>query len=358
MSFDNNIHNYRIARPSFILVDKNVLFHDQTQLILKRSSSTPVIAVSSEDEAYEVLKKHSFQSHFYLQENKGAFLRRKNQGLDCGIEDVYCLDHISGCHFSCVYCFLHSYLKKDPFLRIFVNIEKVYEELDALQNNLSTRTCVVSTGELSDSLLYEQWTHFVPYLLKGMDRWPSIKFDFRSKSSYLGIDLPNSTYENVTFYWTMNPDPIIRRYELKTASLVERIQSLSSLQKKGYSVGVLCDPIFYYVGWQKDYENMLILMNDGLDMSRIKNFFIGSLRYMKKMEKDIIEKFPRTDIFRQEFVLARDGKYRYPRPIREKIYSFMIQKLQMYGVSFQFSMEFPEISSDSSCVVENFGKRS
>jgi hypothetical protein len=51
---------------------------------------------------------------------------------------------------------------------------------------------------------------------------------------------------------------------------------------------------------------------------------------MSGMDKDILQKFPKTDLFSGEFVLARDSKYRYFKPIREQMYRTVKERLDLY----------------------------
>jgi spore photoproduct lyase len=47
---------------------------------------------------------------------------------------------------------------------------------------------------------------------------------------------------------------------------------------------------------------------------------LGSLRFSPDLLKVVRRRFPESAIFEHEFIRSRDGKLRYPRPLRLKLY--------------------------------------
>ena len=64
-----------------------------------------------------------------------------------------------GCPLECSYCILQNYINF-PMLTLFVNLEKIPDEIDALQKRHPNRLLRIGTGELTDSLVLDplmQW---------------------------------------------------------------------------------------------------------------------------------------------------------------------------------------------------------
>ena len=329
--------------PQVIFVEKKAVEYSYYQEIKSRLDhfSPEYVFVDNDLQAIDLLKKKK-KRHLFLGVNRGSFVRKKTFGQDCtSFEDAYCLDHVTGCHFACIYCYLHSYLKKDPLVRIFVNIEDMFEELDHVFES-QNRVLFVSTGELSDSLLFEPITHLTKYLIPFLKKRPSLFMEFRSKSGNTSFIERTEPLSNLCFTWSLSPEKVVKEYELKTASLDQRILALKMCQKSGLSTGIIIDPMIHYEGWKEDYPKMISHIAREIDLQKIDRLFVGSFRYRKKMDQDIQNKFPKTKLFTGEFVLARDGKYRYYKPIREEMYRQVRNSFAIHGRPISLSMEFPE----------------
>ncbi len=330
-------------RPTLVLIQKEAEPYAYTQEMLNRLDvyQPEYVVVENDGEAARVLNSKKKYKHVYLHVNKGAFIRKKTFGQDCtSFEEAYCLDHVTGCHFACVYCYLHSYLKNESLVRIAVNIEDLFRELDDLTRD--KENLFISTGELSDSLLFEPITGFSQHLYSFLKTRPYISMELRSKSRYVDFLDQIEPLEHIYLTWTLSPRDVIRKYELKTSSLEERVAALRRCQEAGFSIGIIVDPMIHYPGWKEGYTEMVDYVAEQLDVTRVQRLFVGSFRYMKGMDQDIQTKFPKTDLFTSEFVVARDGKYRYYKPLREQMYRLVRDRFAIYQKPISLSMEFPE----------------
>ena len=330
-------------KPNLILVDQEAYDHAYTKDVLERCSqyNPEICDVRDEAHAIELLKEKKKKNHLYLTVNHGTFVREKSFGKDCtSFEHAYCLDHISGCHFACVYCYLHSYLKHDPLVRLYVNIDEMFRQVE--EKATENGALFISTGELSDSMLFDNITHMAKHMYEFLKDKPHIEVELRTKSDYTGFLDDVKYLEHMHFTWTISPEVVVTKHELKTASLIRRIGALKRCQDAGVNMGVIVDPMLHFEGWEQAYTEMVDLLAEHLDLSLVKRLFVGSFRYMKGMDQDILKKFPKTDLFTGEFVLARDGKYRYYKPIREQMYRLVKDRLDQYQKPMSLSMEFPE----------------
>lgn len=329
--------------PSLILVEKEAQAYAYTEEVLQRLAviQPEIVVVEDASDAVRVLQKTKKKQHLFLHVNKGAFIRKKTFGQDCtSFEEAYCLDHMTGCHFACVYCYLHSYLKNDALVRLAVNIEDMFNELEQLAGE--KQHLFISTGELSDSLLFDPITHLSRHMYQFLKDKPHISVEFRSKSAYSDFVKDVKPLPHFYFTWTISPREVVHKYELKTSSLEDRVAALKRCQQHGLSTGMIVDPMIHYPDWERGYTEMVDYVAQELDLSLVKRLFVGSFRYMKGMDQDIQSKFPKTDLFTSEFVVARDGKYRYYKPLREQMYRLVRDRFDHYQKAISLSMEFPE----------------
>ncbi|OED36517.1 hypothetical protein AB834_03035 [PVC group bacterium (ex Bugula neritina AB1)] len=330
--------------PSLVLVQKEALQYTYAQEMIERLKhyDPEYITVKDDAEARELLNKSTRKKkHIYLYVNKGSFIRKKNFGQDCiNTDKAYCLDHVIGCQFACVYCYLHSYLKDEPLVKVAVNIDDMFEELENITQD--QEPFFISTGELSDSLLFEPITNLTTYLYDFLKTRPQVTLELRSKSRYTSFLENIKPLPNMYLTWSLSPPEVVKKYELKTASFEERVQALKKCQEKGFSIGIIMDPMIHYDDWKKGYTEMVDSLASQVDLTKVQRIFVGSFRYMKGMDRDIQNIFSKTDLFSSEFVLARDGKYRYYKPLREKMYRLVIDRLAFYQKKVSLSMEFPE----------------
>jgi len=121
--------------------------------------------------------------------------------------------------------------------------------------------------------------------------------------------------------WSLNPQVIIDKEELGTASLKERLQAARMCQADGYRIGFHFDPIIFYPDWQKDYKDVVDEMfNTIKDIAWIS---LGTLRFNPSLKHIIENRFPESDIVYQELVIGHDKKMRYYSSLKVEIYKKM-----------------------------------
>ncbi len=123
--------------------------------------------------------------------------------------------------------------------------------------------------------------------------------------------------------WSLNPRHIIRKEELKTATLEERLRAAHQCRQWGYRVGIHFDPLIHYDGWEQDYEEVVRELFHWVDPDGICWFSLGCLRFTHDLKEIVRHRFPHSCVPYGEFVPGHHGKLRYFRPIREEMYAKM-----------------------------------
>jgi len=243
----------------------------------------------------------------------------------------YVFNPISNCHLECTYCILQSYLQNNPVLTVFANTEHFKQSIQRLVSGQAEENFRLGTGELSDSLALDGLTHLSREWIPFFAGLPNAFLELKTKSDAVEnlLDLPHGGHTVVS--WSLSPQEIIRREELKCATLSERLRAARRVQDAGYPVGLHLDPLIYFAEWEEAYRDLIEAIASHLDPRRIAWVSMGSLRFDKDLKQVATERFPHTKIFAEDFILAPDGKMRYFKRLRIEMYRRIWSWLQEWS---------------------------
>jgi spore photoproduct lyase len=283
--------------------------------------------------------------HLFLCRNRGQFFK------PCPGTRVYrcCNYHIlnigMNCPMDCVYCILQAYLNK-PWLSHFVNIVDMFQEID--QNLMSDpeRYFRIGTGEFTDSLALDALTHLSTRLIHYVAGKKQIILELKTKSACIDNlkGLPHSG--RVIISWSLNAPAIMKKEELRTASLDQRLAAARKCAEWGYKLAFHFDPIIEHPGWKEGYSNTIDCLFSRVPSDAIAWISLGALRYLPLLKTIGTERFPVSRIFYQEFIEGLDGKARYFRAHRSELYKYVYDRIKNRAsgnTCIYFCMESDEI---------------
>jgi spore photoproduct lyase len=122
----------------------------------------------------------------------------------------------------------------------------------------------------------------------------------------------------------VNTPRIIAQEERGTASLTARLKAAAKCESWGYPLAFHFDPIVLYDGCEKDYERTLKKLFSFVSPDNIVWISLGSFRFIPALKAMIENRFPKSKIIYGEFITGLDGKMRYFKPLRMKIYQKII----------------------------------
>lgn len=332
-----------------IYVHEEALEFPLTARILARCSA-PVEIIDHPLVIKEELKKSKDpigdgKKILYLAKQKGKFIKPcpcTPGMIGCG---YLIINSILGCPIDCSYCILQAYLD-DPWITIFVNEDQLERSLRPLLKPSLPLGLRLGTGELSDSLALEPLTGQAQRLSQIFFKSCRTILELKTKTTYIEpwLDWPPSPF--IVFAWSLNAETIAQEEEKGAATVKERIEAAAELALKGHPVGFHFDPLIYFPGWEREYEKVVKKLLTLIPPERIRWISLGSLRYPLNFRKIILSRFRLKPIFTGEMVVGRDGKLRYFKPLRLKIYSRLYEMICDYGgekVPLYFCMEDEEV---------------
>lgn len=273
----------------------------------------------------------------FLTVQKGLLLRPLSRPYGQGKPEYYLYTE-TGCPFDCQYCFLQTWLT-EPVPTIFVNRGQLYDQIkEAVTAN--NGSLYIHAGEMADALYWDPLTLQSETLVRACRDFPGLTCELRTKSDtvdrLLSVSEPP---ENLLLSWTLCPEDDILMFEPGTARLDERLSAMAAAAKAGFSVALRFDPVICHGNFEEKYSSLLRRVSKSLP-GRPVEISTGSLRMTGKCLALARKRFPRSRLFAGELVPCFDGKWRYARPIRKKVYDVIGRACRdLWDLPIQLCME-------------------
>jgi spore photoproduct lyase len=308
---------------------------------------TPVV-VDHLQEVYQTLRTapdpiQKGKQVLYLTRNQGAFIKEcpgTRAYTCCG----YKILHIGTyCTMDCAYCILQSYFHP-PVLQYFLNQQDLETELNNLL--LADRKIQrIGTGEFTDSLIWESWCDVSRRLVPIFARQSHAVLELKTKTTAIQ-GFANLDHNRKTIMaWSLNTPAVIRGEERGTASLGARLKAAARCESWGYPVAFHFDPLIIYDGCERAYCQVIDQIFTHVSAQNIVWISLGTFRFMPDLKPIVASRFPESKIIYGEFVQGIDGKMRYFKPLRVRLYRRLVECIRSYSdeVTVYFCMEDDEV---------------
>ncbi len=314
-----------------ILVEEDCLDHPRTRRILQaaagvRQKTVPAgwsLGQRAEDHVGEL---SAGKRELLLCRNRGRFFKPCPATREYRCCHYQVLNIGMNCPMDCVYCILQAYLN-NPFLSFFVNTEELFSELEEAFTAEPERLWRIGTGEFTDSLALDRLTGLSRELVPFMAGQQRAVLELKTKSAVVD-NLEGLRHNGRTIVsWSLNATDILAREELRTATLEERLEAAGRTAGWGYRLAFHFDPIILHTGWEEGYRRTVKALFAAVPASSIAWISMGCLRYLPPLKTIASRRFPNSRFFYEEAVEGLDGKARYFRAQRVRMYRFLFDLL-------------------------------
>lgn len=331
--------------PQIVFVEESAKDDPLTKRVLSRLKEVEVINIPDKSPdpisngifPKKNLKDCSVSEKFTL--GKRALVLKRHLGnwlKNCpGTQDHVCcnlwiVNPGEGCPMDCTYCYLQSYLQRNPTLKIYTNTWEMLAVLKERAEKEPNRLFRVGTGELIDSLVWDDLTDLSLELVPFFAKIPNLTLELKSKHDFIDnlLSLKNEHLGKTVVSWSVNAKTICSNDERDTASLEKRIAAAKKVVEVGYRVGFHFDPIVNFPGWEDEYRDTVNLIFSNIPAKSIAWVSVSTLRYQQEMQNIMIERFPGSKLPFGEQFMASDHKLRYIQPIRFKMLNFVWKELK------------------------------
>lgn len=259
--------------------------------------------------------------------------------------DYYVMNLLTNCTLECTYCILQAYLDSAT-IRIFTNPEQLYVELDNLLSSCPDEILRIGTGELSDSLIFDDITGQSADLIHYFSRTSNAVLELKTKTANIDHLLNTDHRGRTVMAWSLNPPDLARREELYGAPISERLAAARRCLENGFPVAFHFDPIIHYPGWQDAYTRLVQELYRVIDRpGAIAWISLGSLRYMPRLKESALRRYPGTRIYFDDFIRGMDGKIRYFIDLRMEMYRSIVAEIRRHDpqAALYFCMESEDV---------------
>ncbi len=240
----------------------------------------------------------------------------------CGYQTI---DIIEGCVLNCSYCILKAYLKNDA-IKVSCDPDAITRELDSRIDSAPGHVLRFGTGELSDSLALDRQLKLNQFLIDYFGKKKKALLELKSKwADFRHLIGQLNPYTVISF--SVSPQRFIDSEEKRTSPIHKRLKAARLAQDNGCFVGLHFDPVVIYDGFERDYRYLIEDIGRILDPEKIIWISLGLLRFPAALYGQLIEKKSKY-LLAGEFIRGEDGKYRYIKPERIRIYKYLYKLLK------------------------------
>ncbi|MDR3630742.1 MAG: DNA photolyase [Desulfocapsaceae bacterium] len=332
-----------------IHVEENCIDLPYTREILRRSGLPYAVILDRAEPALPTGDSHdpfsAGKRHLLLCRNRGQFFKPCPGTSEYRCCSYHVLNIGMNCPMDCVYCILQAYLNR-PWLSYFVNIDDMFTEMEMVLKSDPKKVYRIGTGEFTDSLALDRLTGLSPRLVDYVSGKKQIVLELKTKSACIDNLAGLSHAGRVVVAWSLNAPAIMKKEELRTATLDQRLAAAKQCLEWGYKLAFHFDPIIEHPGWRQGYEETIDLLFKEIPADAIVWISMGALRYLPHLKKIGTDRFPGSRIFYQEFIEGLDGKARYFRAHRTGMYKVIYERLKRQASAktcIYFCMESDEI---------------
>lgn len=228
---------------------------------------------------------------------------------------------VANCPGSCEYCYLQTTQGQKPFLRVFVNLEEIFDNIESHISREEGRITSFEVASMGDPLSLEHLTGSLAETVEFFGKLENARL--RVVTKYSSVDTLTGIRHNghTRFRFSMNSRYVINRFEHNTASFEERLEAASKIISAGYPAGFIVAPIMVYEGWKEEYAELFQKLRSSigsLKSTEPLTFELIQHRFTAVSKKLILERFPNTALDLEESTRAlkwgRFGRYKYVYP--------------------------------------------
>jgi spore photoproduct lyase len=335
-----------------VFIDKRSLESEVAQNAFKLFPREKIEIVEKEpwSEIKRTLTAEEFsrsKKNIFLTPFEGQFFKRcpgssQKKVLNCC--NYHILNLGSQCPMNCSYCYLQSYLNS-PVSKIYTNIEQALAELKLMANQSSHHPFRVGTGEIIDSLAFDELTLYSRKLIHFFANYPKWTLEFKTKSNLVDQFLDLGPAKNTVVSWSLNADYVIKMEEHGTASLDQRLAAAQKCIQAGFAIAFHLDPLIYHQDWQKNYSDLVSRITSQFKPDQVNVISLGSLRFQPEQRLMMKKRFGLTSLVNQAEMFPSEGaKLRYDSGLRNEMFKFIYNHFKSHSETWRIflCMETPE----------------
>ena len=321
--------------PNLILYEENIVNYELGRELLDRYKkyNVEMRIIENHNNILEMREK-SNQDFPRMKRNLIIGIRKTHKFVPNHKTSDFLVPYTSsGCIAMCLYCYLVCNYNKCAYLRLFVNREEMLDKIIKTANK-SEKELTFEIGSNSDLILENAITGNLEWTIKNFVPNNKGFLTFPTKFSMVDPLLSLEHNGRVIIRMSMNPEEYIRKIEIGTSPLKERVEAINKLKKAGYKIGILIAPIILLEDWKEKYTELIKYLSKNLSEEVKKDVFFELIfmTYSYVHRKINEEAFPGTvNLYDSNLMTGRGmGKYSYNKNARAEAEIYLRELFNKY----------------------------
>lgn len=330
----------QIFIPKRVFIEPDALEYQLGRKMLEffNDQGIPVTITGSHNRVTGIPGKTSQEAFGESKRTLVVGVRKGKDFQTCKPSAHYQLPLVTSCPGKCEYCYLLTNLGKKPYIRVYVNIEEILQRAQAYINDQLPNVTIFEGAATSDPIPVERYTGALKQAIEFFGQREHARFRFVTKFTDVQSLLDAQHNGHTRFRFSLNADPVIKKFEHGTPSMPERAAAAGKVARAGYPLGFLVAPIMLYDGWQQDYGELFAELDRVLDTASRQDltFEFITHRFTQRAKTNIQEIFPNSrldmDEEKRQFKFGQFGygKYVYPKETMAEVKTHMQSLVDRY----------------------------
>lgn len=322
-------------KPELVIFEEEALFYPLGMSLYRlfREQGVPTGFTGSHNRVTGIPGKTRSEKFAHAKRTLVVGIRR-NRGFEtCRPSANYQLPLVTGCPGFCEYCYLLTNLGRNPYVRIYVNLDEILQTAASYISKHLPETTVFEGAATSDPLAVENYTGALARSIEFFAGQPGGRFRFVTKFTEVDSLLSLQHKGATRIRFSINSRTAIKMYEHGTPCLEERLQAAQKTRNAGYPLGFMIAPIIAEGRWEEEYSALLDDLAPFCDTPDL-TFELITHRFTARAKEAIKELFPYTKLPLGEEERAFKwgqfgyGKYVYRQDLLKKIEEFFRENLK------------------------------
>lgn len=311
-----------------IYVERDILSQRRTEEILRHFPGAQVVVIDHYKDVFNRRRQDPALQHasqnLILAANRGSLIYPGAPVCQSfGNEHFYYTSCIMNCVYDCDYCFLKG-MYPSGNLVIFVNLEDFFLQVEKLLSEFPVYLCISYDSDLAS---VETVTGYIREWAEFTKSHENLTVEVRTKCGRTDLCRKIPVCERFIWAYTISPEEVIRTCEHGTGSFEERAGAAGAFLDAGAPVRLCFDPMIYRKGWRESSAAMMRKLDAALDLSRIRDFSVGSFRISESYLKVMRRAMPESAVVQYPFELT-EGYYHYPAAAAEEMEKFLSEEIR------------------------------
>jgi spore photoproduct lyase len=279
-----------------------------------------------------------------LGEHKSAVRRSTEESNAC--PNYWHFSVYGFCPYDCDYCYLAGTrgVWFSPTVKIFMNLEEILNKVALIADRIGRPTAFY-LGKLQDGLALDPLTGYSRSLVPFFAQHPHARMTLLTKASDVANLLDLQHDGGSTLSWSVSPPEIAATYERRCPPVADRITAMRQCARAGYPVRAVVMPIIPVPNREDIYQRFLVDLLRQVSLSRITLGTICSYpQALRLTELKLGTDNPISVTLAQSSSVCRDGRSRFPREFRQRIYRRLIDTIRQVDSELEIGLCLEEPS--------------